>query len=174
MAQRRLAVVSHLKGTQLIIADPTQDLAHARMEGELLARASDFAPVELLSGGDATWTAVSKSFMRARHLHFACHGLYEWRDPLRSALILAGLGQEGRSGTGYLRLLELVNARDSTVGRLVTMSACETGITDVRELPDEFIGLTSGWLRAGFPGVISTLWKVDDLSTMLVKVRFYI
>lgn len=57
--------------------------------------------------------------------------------------------------------------------RLVTLSACETGITDIRQSPDEFLGLQAGLLQAGAPTVVSTLWPVDDLSTMLLMERFY-
>ena len=57
--------------------------------------------------------------------------------------------------------------------RLVTLSACETGITDLRGAPDEFVGLPTGFLLAGATGVISTLWKVDDASTYLLMSAFY-
>ena len=57
--------------------------------------------------------------------------------------------------------------------RLVTLSACETGITDIRQAPDEYLGLPAGFLQAGAPAVVSTLWAVNDLSTMLLMERFY-
>ena len=55
----------------------------------------------------------------------------------------------------------------------MTLSACETGITDISQSPDEFLGLPAGFLQAGAPGVVSTLWAVNDLSTMLLMERFY-
>jgi CHAT domain-containing protein len=57
--------------------------------------------------------------------------------------------------------------------RLVVLSACQTAITDARRLPDEAIGLPAGLLQAGVPGVIGTLWSVDDLSTTLLMTQFY-
>jgi CHAT domain-containing protein len=57
--------------------------------------------------------------------------------------------------------------------RLVTLSACETGLTEFQETPDEFIGLPAAFMRLGAPGVVSTLWAVEDLSTMLLMERFY-
>src|SRR5690606_18133502 len=54
-----------------------------------------------------------------------------------------------------------------------TLSACETGITEFQQAPDEYVGLPAGFLQAGAPAVISTLWAVNDLSTMLLMERFY-
>jgi CHAT domain-containing protein len=53
------------------------------------------------------------------------------------------------------------------------LSACETGLSDIRQSPDEFLGLPAGFLQAGAPAVVSTLWRVDDLSTMALMERFY-
>jgi CHAT domain-containing protein len=56
---------------------------------------------------------------------------------------------------------------------LVALSACETGLTEFRRLPDEAIGLPAGLLLAGTPGVVATLWAVNDLSTALLMIKFY-
>ena len=56
---------------------------------------------------------------------------------------------------------------------LVTLSACETGLTDFRSLSDEYIGLPSGFLYAGSPSVVSSLWAVNDLSTSFLMIKFY-
>ncbi|MHC5718479.1 MAG: CHAT domain-containing protein, partial [Nostoc sp.] len=57
--------------------------------------------------------------------------------------------------------------------RLVTLSACETGLIDFNNTSDEYIGLPSGFLLAGSPSVVSSLWKVDDLSTSFLMIKFY-
>ena len=38
---------------------------------------------------------------------------------------------------------------------------------------DEYVGLPAGFLQAGAPCVVSTLWAVDDMSTALLMERFY-
>jgi len=53
------------------------------------------------------------------------------------------------------------------------LSACQTAVTDIVNAPDEAIGLPAGFLQAGIPGVIGTLWSVLDLSTMLLMTQFY-
>lgn len=57
--------------------------------------------------------------------------------------------------------------------RLVTLSACETGLTDFRSITDEYIGLPSIFLYAGSPTVVSSLWTVNDLSTAFLMIEFY-
>ncbi|OCR00193.1 hypothetical protein BCD67_21205, partial [Oscillatoriales cyanobacterium USR001] len=57
--------------------------------------------------------------------------------------------------------------------RLVTLSACETGLTDIRDTTDEYIGLPSGFFYAGATNVISTLWSVNDVSTAILMIKFY-
>jgi CHAT domain-containing protein len=41
------------------------------------------------------------------------------------------------------------------------------------ERGDEYIGLPSGFLYAGAPTVISSLWAVDDLATSLLMNHWY-
>lgn len=101
----------------------------------------------------------------ANYFHFACHRFYNWRDAMQSGLVLA----EGKS----LTLAQIIGEFNLDTARLVTLSACETGITDIRQSPDEYLGLPAGFLQAGAPAVVSTLWAVNDLSTMLVMERFY-
>ena len=55
----------------------------------------------------------------------------------------------------------------------MALSACETGLSELNSLSDEFVGLSSGFLYAGCNSVIGTLWTVDDLSTGLLMGEFY-
>jgi CHAT domain-containing protein len=84
---------------------------------------------------------------------------------LRSCLLLA----EGER----LELGEIL-ARPALHGtRLVVLSACETAVSDVQHAPDQAIGLAGGFLRAGCAGVVASLWRVDDLTSAALMVRFY-
>lgn len=53
------------------------------------------------------------------------------------------------------------------------LSACQSAVRDFERLPDEFIGLPVGLLQAGIPAVIGALWRVDDLSSALMVLKFY-
>ena len=78
-------------------------------------------------------------------------------------------------GGRTLNLADLQNdIADMSSARLVTLSACETGITDVvKGSADEFVGLPAGLMLAGVPCVVSSLWSVPDISTAILMRRFY-
>ena len=69
--------------------------------------------------------------------------------------------------------LEDIFKLDLRLCRLVTLSACETGLTDTKSLSDEYIGLPSGFLFSGSPSVVSSLWTVDDFATTFLMIKFY-
>ena len=100
------------------------------------------------------------------YLHFACHGVFDTETPLNSHLELSN---------GELLTLKdvLYGAAQPAYARLAVISACQSAISDFLNIPDEVIGLLSGFLQAGIPGVVGTLWAVDDLSSALVVVKFY-
>ncbi len=56
--------------------------------------------------------------------------------------------------------------------RMAVLSACETGIVGVK-LPDEVIALPSAFIKAGFAGIIASLWVVSDKSTSILMKYFY-
>jgi CHAT domain-containing protein len=56
---------------------------------------------------------------------------------------------------------------------LVTLSACQTALSDFRTVPDESFGFPSAFLAIGVPAVIGTLGSVNDLSTAILMLRFY-
>ncbi len=57
--------------------------------------------------------------------------------------------------------------------RLVVLSACETGITDISTSSDEYISILAGFFFAGTRNVLGTLWAVNDVSTAVFMIRFY-
>ncbi|MEO8395912.1 MAG: CHAT domain-containing tetratricopeptide repeat protein, partial [Chloroflexota bacterium] len=119
-----------------------------------------------LLDAQATYDNVLSGVSEAKYVHLACHGGFAWgNDPLASALILWE--------SVRLTLADVIGKLDLNQARLVVLSACETGITDIRQSPDEFIGLPAGFMQAGAVGVISSLWTVEDRSTALLMRHFY-
>ncbi|WP_437826988.1 CHAT domain-containing protein [Sorangium sp. So ce1153] len=138
-------------------------LPFARVEGEAIA--ARFAEREVCSQQNATREAVEAGLRGRACIHFACHAAYSWDDPGQSSLSLAD---------GRLTLDELQRGRmDLAAARLVTLSACQTGLTDVVRGVDEYVGLPAGFMLAGVPSVVSSLWSVSDFSTALLMDRFY-
>ncbi|MEQ8461946.1 CHAT domain-containing protein [Coleofasciculus sp. E1-EBD-02] len=151
------------------IQNPTQDLTYASLQVEVIRQ--QFDSTEVLVETAATKTALmddesyyQKWLGSAHCVHFACHGDFNENSPLESCLKLANKEP--------LTLGEIFGLNIDRC-RLVALSACETGLTDSKSLSDEYISLPSGFLFAGTPSVINSLWKVDELATAFLTIKFY-
>ncbi len=113
--------------------------------------------------------------LQASHcIHFSCHGKFDNESPRDSALMLAD--PDGNLGElANLTLAEVFEKFDLRECRLVTFSACESGMIESKadSISDEYVGLPSGFLFAGSSSVVSTLWTVDALATTLFMTKFY-
>lgn len=117
--------------------------------------------VALHLGAAATAAALRAGAAGADVVHLACHAEFRADSPYFSALHLA-------DGDLTLRDAAALPLRAS----LVTLSACETGLSRVAP-GDELVGLVRGFLLAGAPAVLASLWTVDDASTAELMQRFY-
>jgi CHAT domain-containing protein/predicted negative regulator of RcsB-dependent stress response len=114
--------------------------------------------------------ATSGVLSKYRHVLFATHTEVNDLHPELSAIVLSLVDEKGNSRDGYLRLNEIYNLRLSA--DLVVLSGCQTGLgQEVRG--EGLIGLTRGFMYAGAPRVMASLWQVNDLETSELIVRFY-
>ena len=105
-----------------------------------------------------------------RWLHIATHGTVDDRHPDLSGLVLSLVDPAGRPREGLLRAHEIHRLRLGA--DLVVLSACETALG--REVRGEGLyGLARGFLYAGAPRVIASLWSVRDEATAQLMSRFY-
>lgn len=167
--------------------------------GKILARHQ--VDISMLRG-KAGSEGLVKSFTFNGHssgiLHFATHGYffpdsYQGSDSmegpgnvftrsespmLRSGLILAGgnrtwrgLNDAGDAEDGILTAYE-VSQMDLSHTGLVVLSACETGLGDIRGNEGVY-GLQRAFKIAGADYIIMSLWKIPDQPSMEFMVRFY-
>lgn len=105
-----------------------------------------------------------------RVLHFATHGLLDSQHPELSGIVLSLVDKNGGAIDGFLRLQDIYNLKLSA--DLVVLSACNTALG--KNVKGEgLIGLTRGFMYAGAPRVIASLWKVDDAATAALMTIFY-
>lgn len=126
---------------------------------------------ELLLGAEATEGRLAKLSEPVDLIHVAAHAVFDARAPRFSRLVLAP-GPESAGFDGNLEVHELMGGIDWSGVNLVVLSACETARGE-RTRGNEIVGLTRAVLYAGSPGVISTLWPIDDRSTATLMPRFY-
>ena len=115
-------------------------------------------------------TVLNSDLSQFRIIHFATHGLLDTQRPERSGLALSLVGERGEALDGYLRLNDIYKLRLNA--DLVVLSGCQTALG--KDLKGEgLIGLTRGFMYAGVPRVIASLWNVDDRATSELMKRFY-
>jgi tetratricopeptide (TPR) repeat protein len=158
-SRARTGLTSETTPNLAMVIDPTGDLPWTVRERAALkeqfpnAEPIDPPTVERVIDAAATHT----------YLHLACHGQFNWVDPMGSGLTLSD---------------ELLTARAIATAslprtRLVSLSACETGLVDTEHLEYEYVGLAGAFLHAGAAGILSSLWTVEDESTAALMSEFY-
>jgi CHAT domain-containing protein/tetratricopeptide (TPR) repeat protein len=152
-------------GPALVVTNPTQDLAFAEIEGALIRNLFAREGALELKGIDAVPERVMHEATRHAYIHFCCHGMYNDAVVTQSGLLLAD--------HSALTLEQVIEGVKLDQSRLVTLSACESGITAGGRASEEHFGLAAGFMQAGAPAVLASLWEVNDLSTALLMERFY-
>ncbi len=107
---------------------------------------------------------------RYRIIHLATHALVDSARPELSGLAFSMVDERGTPIDGFLPMQRLYNMRLSA--DLVVLSACQTAAG--KEVGGEGVmSLARGFMAAGVPRVLASLWKVDDQATAELMRVFY-
>ncbi len=140
---------------------------------EAAAIANLAAPGEVLQALDfdaSRALVLGEKLRRYRIIHFATHGLIHDESPHLSGLVLSLVDAEGQAQEGFLRLRDIYNLELSA--GLVVLSGCQTALgKDI--LGEGLVGVTRGFMVAGVPRVVASLWRVEDRATAELMARFY-
>jgi CHAT domain-containing protein len=94
-------------------------------------------------------------------IHISSHGRFLPAQPFQSGIKLSD---------GWFTLPQIYQLNLNS--RLVTLSGCETGTSEVTA-GDDLVGLTRGFLYAGASSLLVSLWRVFDASTAAFMKHFY-
>jgi hypothetical protein len=169
-AWKRLQEIKRPKQLRRIVCLGNPDLGKAEYnlpgaEAEAKSVAALFPASRIYLRGEANLYHFALDARNADVLHLACHTL-----PLdeRGNRALCLSPTDRHSGmVGYQDLYTL-----KTPAFLVSMSACSTGLGEEMK-GDEILGFTRGFLAAGIPSMLYSLWDVPDQSTSELMTEFY-
>jgi len=165
--KRRVKVAGKIKA--LAIGNPdlgTRALDLPFAEKEVGTLRWNLGEVTELTREKATETWVEKHIGEFDIIHLASHGEFDPVNPLFSALKLA----KDKQNDGNLEANEVFALKINA--DLVTLSACQTGLGKIQG-GGEVIGLNRAFLYAGTHTIISSLWRVSDVSTAIMVKNFY-
>ena len=173
------------------IQNPTKDLQYTNIEVDTIRQLFKPNDKVLVKDNATKENLTQQNLNQTNYSHFSSHGYFNFQEPLKSALILADSSTQKEQNINSnserftrspenkildlekcLTLGDIFNL-DLRNCSLVTLSACETGLTDLSNTSDEYISLPSGFLFAGSTNVVSSLWAVNDLSTAFLMIKFY-
>jgi len=131
-------------------------------------------PGTILLNGDFTQTAMDRLLERDFSVvHIASHFVYKPGDDSQSYLLLAG--KDADTAGYHFTVADFRDDQRLSLDRteLLTLSACETGMSGAAGNGREVDGLGATAQYRGARAVMSSLWEVNDASTGALMADFY-
>jgi tetratricopeptide (TPR) repeat protein len=141
-----------------------QPLKNAEIELAILAHQWQCSLMPQGNSAKVTCDALTNSLAQPyRYAHFSGHAYHDANQPSDSYLTLD-------DGQKFVCTdFQQVNLSNYD---LISLSACETGITRSM-IEQDYVGLVSACLSRGTSYVLSTLWPIADLPSSLFMLFFY-
>jgi CHAT domain-containing protein len=117
---------------------------------------------------EATESNFKKNAENFDILHLAMHAVVNNEDPLYSKL--AFTQKIDQIEDGFLNTYEIYNSRFNA--RMAVLSSCKTGFGKLRT-GEGVMSLARGFMYAGCPSIVMTLWEVSDKSGARLMENFY-
>jgi CHAT domain-containing protein/tetratricopeptide (TPR) repeat protein len=144
-------------------------LPYARQEAEAILHlaSNGFGALDFDANRAA---ATSPDLGRYRVVHFATHALINSKHPELSGVVLSLVDRQGLPQDGFLAASDVYNLKLGA--DLVVLSACRTALG--KEIRGEgLLSIVRGFMCAGSPRVIASLWDVRDEAAAEFMRRFY-
>lgn len=130
---------------------------------------TQFISAETLMDNFAQESAFKEKASEFDILHLAMHTIINDSLPMYSKLVFSSPDQKSTED-GYLNTYEIYNFK--LKARLAVLSACETGSGKLQK-GEGVMSMARGFIYAGCPSIVMTLWQVDDKSGVGIMKDFY-
>ena len=148
------------------LGDPVFDLPFAEFEVNSIQW--NFSDITVLTRKKATEFWIKKNIEKFGIIHLASHGEFDPINPLFSSIKLTKDAQNETDGNLETQEVFGLNIQAD----MVVLSACQTGLGKITP-GDDIIGLNRAFFYAGTHTLISSLWRVSDISTAILIKNFY-
>lgn len=123
---------------------------------------------DLFTDDQATESNFKKYAGEYKILHLAMHTIVDNENPMYSKL--AFTQNVDTAEDGFLNTYEIYNMKYNA--RMAVLSSCKTGFGKLQK-GEGVMSLARGFMYAGCPSIIMTLWEVSDRSGALLMKNFY-
>jgi CHAT domain-containing protein/Tfp pilus assembly protein PilF len=148
------------------LGDPVFDLPFAEFEVNSIKW--NFSDITIMTRKKASELWIKNNIEKYGIIHLASHGEFDPINPLFSAIKLSK-GEKNETD-GNLETQEVFGL--NLQADMVVLSACQTGLGKITP-GDDIIGLNRAFFYAGTHTLISSLWRVSDISTAILIKNFY-
>ncbi len=146
---------------------PLRPLLGTKKEVDLIASE---IKTEVYEGNDATELNFREKCENYDILHLAMHAFINDSLPSLSQFAFQQINNGGLDSDGLLSVADIYNLK--LQARLSVLSACNTGSGQIKK-GEGVISLARGFLYAGCPAIVMTLWEVEDNSGTKIMSSFY-
>jgi CHAT domain-containing protein len=128
--------------------------------------------VKKFTGFEATEMNFRKEYENFDILHLAMHAIIDDNNPAYSSLAFTqpGIASDSFENNGWLNTADIYNL--DLNARLTVLSACNTGSGTLRK-GEGVMSLARGFLYAGCPSIVMSLWEVEDNAGTEIIGSFY-
>jgi CHAT domain-containing protein len=142
-------------------------LQGTKREVELISR---YVDSKIFIGSNATESNFRKNYKSYDILHLAMHAFINDSLPAFSCFAFSQNHNKEQENDGWLTIGDIYNL--DMKARLTVLSACNTGSGKLKK-GEGFISLARGFIYAGCPSIIMTLWEAEDNAGTKIMHSFY-
>ena len=135
-----------------------------------VSKISRLINTNVFTGAEATEENFRKNAEKFDILHLAMHAFINDSLPAFSSLAFAQKDSSDVLNNGLLNTSDIYNLKLKAA--LTVLSACNTGMGKLRK-GEGIMSLARGFLYAGCPSIIMSLWEVEDNSGTEIISSFY-